>query len=59
MYISRSKDDRLTGRVRVGDTPDLHEFSGTLELLRVFEDLVPPEQSGTEDDSAGRGDARL
>ena len=40
MQISRGDDDRLTGSVRVGSEPEEHEFSGTLELMRVFEDLV-------------------
>lgn len=41
--VSRGKDGRLGGEVvPVGsDTP--HGFSGTLELLKVLEDLVMPD----------------
>lgn len=38
---ARDRDNRLTGTVRVADAPEAQRFSGTLELLRVFETLVP------------------
>jgi hypothetical protein len=41
MQVSRSAEDRLSGTVRLSDGSELHHFSGTLELMRVFEDLVP------------------
>lgn len=47
MHVSRGDDDRLSGTVQTGRSTDprqnagLHEFSGTLELMRVFEELVP------------------
>lgn len=41
LQVSRSAEDRLSGTVRSARDPELHHFSGTLELMRVFEDLVP------------------
>lgn len=41
MQISRAQDDRLSGTVRRSPEADLRPFSGTLELMRVLEDLVP------------------
>jgi hypothetical protein len=41
LQVSRSAEDRLSGTVRLRDGSELHRFSGTLELMRVFEDLVP------------------
>jgi hypothetical protein len=38
--IVRSRDGRLEGTV-VTETGPEHPFSGTLELLRVLEDLQP------------------
>jgi hypothetical protein len=42
MQVSRSAEDRLSGTVRLRERSELHHFSGTLELMRVFEELVPP-----------------
>jgi hypothetical protein len=41
MQVSRSAENRLSGTVRPAKNSELHHFSGTLELMRVFEDLVP------------------
>jgi hypothetical protein len=41
LQVSRSAENRLSGTVRSGSDAELHHFSGTLELIRVFEDLVP------------------
>jgi hypothetical protein len=41
LQVSRSAENRLSGSVRSGWDSELHHFSGTLELMRVFEDLVP------------------
>jgi hypothetical protein len=41
LQVTRSAENRLSGTVRSGRDPELHHFSGTLELMRVFEDLVP------------------
>jgi len=58
LRVSRDADNRLSGTVRTAGETEAHTFSGTLELMRVFEDLVPgpsnvpaaanmPEPSGT------------
>jgi hypothetical protein len=41
MLITRSANNHLSGTVRAADSADGREFSGMLELMRVFEDLVP------------------
>jgi hypothetical protein len=41
MQVSRGEGNRLTGTVRRGKYADARGFSGTLELMRVFEELVP------------------
>lgn len=38
--IARGDDDRLSGTVRAAGADEVRPFSGTLELLRVFEDLL-------------------
>jgi hypothetical protein len=42
MLVTRGDGDRLSGTVRLADGGADREFSGTLELMRVFEELVPP-----------------
>jgi hypothetical protein len=54
MEVSRGEDDRLVGTVRLAQATDAQEFSGTLELLRVFENLVPSE-SGAHVPRASKG----
>lgn len=60
MQVSRGEDDRLSGTVRVAHGADGRDFSGTLELMRVFEELVPPDQTGSRPGPSGsdRGDSR-
>jgi hypothetical protein len=41
MQVARNGEDRLSGTVRFRQGSELHHFSGTLELMRVFEELVP------------------
>jgi len=41
LQVSRSADNRLSGTVQTADASDARAFSGTLELMRVFEELVP------------------
>lgn len=41
LHVSRNEDGRLMGSVRTGTESSPREFSGVLELLRVFEELVP------------------
>lgn len=58
MQVSRGDDDRLTGTVRATRTAAVREFSGTLELMRVFEELVPVDvatgTAGTREEREGR-----
>ena len=56
MQISRAGDDRLSGTVRATPSPDPRPFSGTLELMRVLEDLVPTQRGDTPGAQARRGD---
>lgn len=46
LRMTRGAGDRLDGSATVADRSDVYHFSGMLELLRVFEDLVPPLGSG-------------
>jgi hypothetical protein len=50
LQVTRTDDDRLTGTVtRAGA---VRSFSGVLELMRVFEELVPvtPDDTPTDDE---------
>jgi hypothetical protein len=55
MRVSRYSDNRLCGTVRVGQGSEIHSFSGTLELMRVFEDLVPLVPDARLGESSGGG----
>lgn len=46
--VSRAQDDRLSGNVRLAHGADGRDFSGTLELMRVFEELVPADRRPDE-----------
>jgi hypothetical protein len=52
MRVSRGEDNRLTGTVRAARDADPREFSGTLELMRVFEELVPIERAGRQPETS-------
>jgi hypothetical protein len=41
LHVTRGEDNRLSGTVRPVNGTDIRVFSGTLELMRVFEELVP------------------
>ena len=43
LHVTRSDDNRLNGTVRLSSESGDRPFSGTLELMRVFEELVPIE----------------
>ncbi len=55
MHVSRGDDNRLSGSVQGERDPEVREFSGMLELMRVFEDLVPTDRVGRPVQVAGRG----
>ena len=54
LHVSRSEDNRLSGTVRSGNEAEEHPFSGTLELMRVFEELVPQERGPAGSDDSER-----
>jgi hypothetical protein len=51
LHVTRNDDNRLSGTVRVATESGERPFSGTLELMRVFEELVPVE--ATDADATG------
>ena len=55
LQVSRSADNRLSGTIRLPDGRDAHAFSGTLELMRVFEELAPSGLDETVADSRESG----
>jgi hypothetical protein len=61
MHVSRGDDNRLSGTVQTVRDPDLREeaglreFSGTLELMRVFEELVPGDRGAQHPHGAEGG----
>ena len=42
LRVTRGSGDRLNGSAKAAGDAEVHEFSGMLELMRVFEDLIPP-----------------
>jgi hypothetical protein len=58
MQVSRGEDNRLSGTIRLAHGPDARDFSGMLELIRAFEELVPFGESSIDGANVeGRGDA--
>ncbi len=53
LQVSRSADNRLSGTVRATSQDDARPFSGTLELMRVFEELVPVAACAADSKSPG------
>ena len=51
LRVKRGSDDRLTGTVQTTSREDMHPFSGTLELMRVFEELVPAQRGAPGSDT--------
>jgi hypothetical protein len=47
LRVRRGANDRLDGSACVGDGAEVREFSGMLELMRVFEELVPRHEAQT------------
>jgi hypothetical protein len=48
--VVRGDDGRLSGTVSTKDDAEVHSFSGTLELMRVFEELVPTQPGAADTD---------
>jgi hypothetical protein len=48
LQVSRDEDERLSGTVT--GAGEVRSFSGVLELMRVFEDLVPTTPERFTDD---------
>jgi hypothetical protein len=55
IHIARGADNRLNGTVRGVDADEIRRFSGTLELLRVFEDLLAADAPAPGDLESGIG----
>ncbi len=53
LQVTRSEDRRFSGTVHALDQSVVRTFSGTLELMRVLEDLVPAGSTGTPAPSPG------
>jgi hypothetical protein len=52
LQVRRDEHNRLNGSVRVGGESGVHAFSGTLELMHVFEELVPADRPRDPSDVA-------
>jgi hypothetical protein len=46
LRVSRDADNRLSGTVAIDGAGEARAFSGTLELMSVFEELVPVDPAG-------------
>jgi hypothetical protein len=44
LRVTRGTGDRLDGSARINGGTDVREFSGMLELMRVFEELIPTQR---------------
>ena len=53
MQVSSGEDNRLSDTARRGNAAEARIFSGTLELMRVFEELVPADAGSGAAKSAG------
>jgi hypothetical protein len=59
LRVERSTDNRLTGTVAVNGSANARDFSGTLELMRAFEELVPIVPAAGEPAPASNVDATV
>jgi hypothetical protein len=44
LRVTRDAGDRLHGSATVADGSEVHEFSGMLELMRVFDVVIPSDR---------------
>jgi len=47
LRVTRGPGDRLDGSACISGAIDVREFSGMLELMRVFEELIPTLEPST------------
>ena len=47
LRVTRDGGDRLGGSASIIGDSGVRQFSGMLELMRVFEELVPADEPGT------------
>jgi hypothetical protein len=52
LRVRRGTGDRLCGTACLSGGSDVQEFSGMLEMMRVFEELVPAHDEPTDADRA-------
>jgi hypothetical protein len=48
LRVRRGAGDRLDGSACISGGSDVREFSGMLELMRVFEELIPGHDERTD-----------
>lgn len=53
LQVTRGEDNHLSGTVRAMSGSAVHTFSGTLELMRAFEELVPVQTAPADAGGAG------
>jgi hypothetical protein len=53
LQVTRSADNRLSGTVRTISGSETRGFFGTLELMRVFEELVPASDNAAQPAAPG------
>lgn len=54
MSVLRSEGNRLSGTVRLFHSAETRSFSGMLELMRVFEELVPLDRDASAEPATRR-----
>ena len=54
LRVTRGVGDRLAGSARLSGGDDVREFSGMLELMRVFEELIPTRGQPTDPEAGDR-----
>ncbi len=59
LHVTRGEDNRLSGTARAANGSDVRVFSGTLELMRVFEELVPIQREVGANDRNSRGSGNV
>jgi hypothetical protein len=55
LRVTRDAGDRLYGSAKLTGGSEAREFSGMLELMRVFDDLIPPVRGEPDRSPAAAG----